>query len=150
MEYNASFGNVLLHGGYALINTNRVKFYPMLGAGLGGVSAKFNRDGNTSTLQFSNNPTSSGSVTKSMAMFDGSLTIDFLMPVKRFSSGSKSVGRVASLRVGYTQGVGVGNWRFSGGRILENPSYNTGIIYAKLQIGMFTKSSGAREGRYYR
>ena len=33
LDYYAMYGNFLLHSGYSIISTDRVKFYPMLGAG---------------------------------------------------------------------------------------------------------------------
>jgi len=143
LDYYATFGNFLIHSGYSIISTDHVKFYPIIGVGFGNMSANYNRIDNQHITQFASNPNLQGSLNKYMAYFDAALGLDFLMPSKRFSKYHKdsnaSFGRTIGLRVGYTQGVGVGNWMFKGGRIIENPTYNPGMFYAKLQVGVFGK-----------
>lgn len=136
MEYSASFLNAMLHGGYSIVSTKRIKFYPLLGAGFGGMNGNFSRIDNQTIAQFANDPGVQGRVTKYMACFDGSLGLDVLFPSKRWS---ENLGSVLGIRVGYTQGVGIGNWQFASARIIENPTYNPGMVYAKLQIGLFRK-----------
>ncbi len=136
MEYYARFGNLLFHGGYAIVSTERVKFYPLLGIGIGAMHGNFSRIDNLSGAQFANNPGVQGRVTKYMACFDGALSLDLLIPSKRWSEDGR-YGRVLGIRVGYTQGVGVDDWKFAGARILDNSSYNPGIAYAKLEFGVF-------------
>ncbi|HSZ25878.1 MAG TPA: hypothetical protein VK766_09180 [Cytophagaceae bacterium] len=144
VDYNGAFGNFLLHGGYSIISTKRVKFYPMIGAGFGGVSANFTNIDNQSIANFANNPAMSGRVTKSMVCFDASLSLDLLFPSSRNWEGKSSTtnfGRVVGIRVGYTQNLGMGDWRLDGARIIENPSYNPGMAYAKLQFGIYSNRS---------
>ena len=146
MDYYVTHGNFLIHGGYSILSTKRVKLYPMLGAGIGGTKANFNRVDNLTIAQFANNPSVQGEVGKAMACFDAALNVDFLMPSKRWSTINATYGRVISLRVGYTQGIGIGSWGFKGARIVENPTYNPGMFYAKLHFGMFStkaKNCGA-------
>jgi hypothetical protein len=143
IDYYATYGNLLLHSGYSIISTERVKFYPMIGAGFGRVSANYNRIDNQHITNYATNPNLQGSVGKYMACFDAALSLDLLMSSNRFNSYHKesnaSYGRVLGIRVGYTQGVGVGNWMFKSGRILENPTYNPGMFYAKVQFGIYSK-----------
>jgi hypothetical protein len=141
MDYYGTFGNILMHGGYSLVSTDRVKFYPIIGVGFGGVSANYNSINNMSSTQFAANPGVEGTVTKYMACFDGALNLDLLMPSKRWSNDKASYGKTISLRVGYTQGLGVGNWMFKGARIIDNPTYNPGMVYAKVQFGMYSKKA---------
>jgi hypothetical protein len=146
MDYYGTFGNVLIHGGYSIVSTERVKFYPILGVGFGGVSANYNSIDNMTISQFGNNPGVEGSVSKYMACFDGALNLDLLMPSKRMSNDKATYGRALSLRVGYTQGLGVGNWTFKGARIIENPTYNPGMVYAKIQFGIYSKKARSCDG----
>jgi hypothetical protein len=141
MDYYGTFGNILMHGGYALVSTDRIKFYPIIGAGFGGVSAYYNSIDNMTIAQFGNNPGVQGEVSKYMACFDGALNLDLMMPSKRMSNEKATYGKAISLRVGYTQGVGTGNWMFKGARIIENPMYNPGIFYAKVQFGIYSKKA---------
>jgi hypothetical protein len=142
VDYYGTYGNFLLHSGYSIISTERVKFYPIVGVGFGSVSGNYSRIDNQTIAQFASNPGVGGSITKHMACFDGALGLDLLFPSRCKRDGEASFGRAIGLRVGYTQGMGVGNWRFAGARILENPTYNPGIMYVKLQFGMFCKRGG--------
>lgn len=145
MDYYGTFGNILMHGGYSIVSTERVKFYPILGVGFGGVSANYNTIDNMTSTQFASNPGVQGAVSKYMACFDGALNLDLLMPSKRWSNDKATYGRAISLRVGYTQGLGVGNWEFKGARIIDNPTYNPGIFYAKVQFGIYSKKARSCE-----
>lgn len=136
MEYNASYVNALLQGGYSIVSTDRIKFYPIIGAGFGRMSGNFDRIDNQTMAQFANDPGVQGRVSKYMACFDGALSLDVLFPSKRWN---ENLGSVLGLRVGYTQAVGVGYWQFDGARIIENPTYNPGMVYAKLQFGIFRR-----------
>jgi hypothetical protein len=147
IEYYGTFGNILLQSGYSIVSTDRVKFYPILGVGFGGVNGNYNRVDNRTIAQFANNPNTEGTITKYMACFDGALSLDFLIPSRRYGDGVPSYGKVIGLRVGYTQGVGVGNWNFKGARVLENPNYNPGMVYAKIELGLFSRKS--RTDDYY-
>jgi hypothetical protein len=138
MEYYGTFADFLLHGGYSIVSTDHVKFYPLLGVGAGMINANFNRIDNLTVSQFSNDPGVQGIVTKYLACFDGALGLDFLISSKRWSDDG-NWGKVIGLRVGYTQGVGFDYWRFAGARILENPGYNPGMIYAKVLCGLYKR-----------
>lgn len=143
IDYYGTYGNFLIHSGYSIISTERVKFYPLIGIGFGRVSANYNRIENQHINNFAANPNLQGTVSKSIACFDAALSLDLLMQSNRFNKYHKdskaSYGRVLGIRVGYTQGVGVGNWMFKSGRIYENPTYNPGMFYAKVQFGIYSK-----------
>lgn len=140
IEYYGTFGNFLINGGYAIANSDHVKFYPLLGAGVGMINANFSRIDNMTISQFSADPGVQGCATKYMACFDGALGLDFLISSKRWSDDDKW-GKVLGLRVGYAQGVGVNYWRFAGARIIENPSYNPGMIYGKILCGLYKRKT---------
>ena len=150
MEYSASYGNVLMNFGYAIISTNRVKFYPIIGAGFAGINGNYNRTDDLTAAQFANNPNVSGSVSKYMMSFDGALALDLLMPSKRWSTPNSTKGHVIGLRVGYNQGIGVGNWTYAGAKITDNPGYNPQMFYVKLQFGLFGKKPKEEWAAHYR
>jgi opacity protein-like surface antigen len=143
MDYYGTFGNVLMHFGYSIVSTDRIKLYPIIGAGFGGVSANYNSTDDVNIDQFGKNPGVEGALTKHMVCFDGALNLDLLMPSKRWSNDKGSYGRTISIRTGYTKGLGVGDWRFKGARVTENPSYNPGMFYVKVQFGMFSKKASS-------
>ncbi|HVD97947.1 MAG TPA: hypothetical protein VNB90_07055 [Cytophagaceae bacterium] len=147
IEYYASNADLLIHGGYSIVSTDRIKFYPMLGVGVGAMKGTFNRTDNMTRAQFAGDPTVSGTIAKYMGCLDASLSFDVLFPCKKWSEDGR-YGHVLGLRVGYTQGFGGDYWRFDGARILENPGYNPGMAYAKVQFGLFRKKYKDEEKMY--
>ena len=140
-QLTSGFYNGLIHLGYAVVSTPMVKIFPILGVGGGRASARLMRT-NITQAQIVNNSApqiNTIEIGKGMAYFDLGLGIDFFNKMRPMEGmKTRDQGGVIGLRIGYTQGIGLGNWGYNGdNNVSENPTYNPGMFYAKLVVGIF-------------
>jgi hypothetical protein len=135
------FYNGLLHLGYAVVNTPMMKIYPILGLGGGRASAQLVRTNISQASIVANNQPQNSNVQigKAMAYIDLGIGFDFFHRMKPMEGNPRrNGGGVVGLRVGYSQGIGLGSWGYNGdNNVNENPTYNPGMFYAKLTVGVF-------------
>lgn len=148
-QLTSGFYNGLIHLGYAVVNTPMVKIFAILGVGGGRASARLLRTNINQAQIVNNNAPQNNTIEigKSMAYFDLGLGIDFFNRMRPMEGmKTRDQGGVLGLRIGFTQGIGLGNWGYNGeNNVSENPTYNPGMFYAKLVVGIFkTRRAGMR------
>jgi hypothetical protein len=143
-QISNGFYNGLIHLGYALVNTDKFKLYPILGIGGGQAILQLTQTNisisNITTHALSSQTSTNAQIYKYVAYFDAGIGADFFLSKKSEEEGrgKKSHGVVLGVKVGYTQGVGMGKWGFNNDNtISDNPSYNPGLFYAKIEVGLF-------------
>lgn len=137
-QVSSNYGNLMLHLGYSIISTDKFKLYPILGIGGGRIALQIQSIDNFSISQIASSGGTESTIYKYMPFFDAGWGFDLLLKAP-MATDERNFGGVLGIRAGYTQGVGVGNWRFNSGTITDNPSYNPGMFYVKANIGFYGK-----------
>jgi hypothetical protein len=138
LSLNFSGVNGTLDLGYLIVNKEKVKVFPMIGAGasLYGMKMKKIKDENA-TNTASDRPIS---IQNAGILFDFSMNVRFI-PKRTYQpeKGHKS-GFMTGLKMGYMYGLNNSIWRYTGGSITEGPHFGTRMFYVKLVLGGFGSS----------
>jgi opacity protein-like surface antigen len=137
----SNFQNALLQFGYAVVNTKKFKLYPIIGVGAGRVALQVQSQNAVSITQLNSQyyTGTESNIFKYNASFDAGIGADFFLKAPK-STEEKEYGAILGVRIGYTQGIGIGNWGYDAGTLTDNPSYNPSTIYIKANIGFYGKS----------
>jgi|GEM_PF-2221781 len=122
--------------GYLLTQKPSAKFkcYPLISLGGGGTTIINKRTKDLTVTEIQNSSFTETNLLQGTIIGDASLNMAYVfgkVSDDDLSKGGVSVG----VQLGYTYGIGIGDWKFAGAKIIDAESYNLGMLYAKLTFG---------------
>lgn len=132
-------GSININVGYVVINQQRLSIYPIAGIG-GGIS----RIQNTLTNDIDFNSIQNNAFTESnfyqyQLIGDIGVATSFIVGAIREENENRQSGLSLGIQIGYTYGFPIGDWKFTGGNLLNSPAYTISMPYAKLLFGFHGK-----------
>lgn len=141
-SFKSSMTNLafLFDFGYDFLNNERIKLFPIVGVGLNGSLLNITNNQSLTAAQVGLSPGNEINLFKINAIFDFGLGLDFNYRRKEPTDPclGKTTAFTIGLRAGYYLSVDSKNWRYSGAKITDGPSYGPSGFYAKLVLGMAT------------
>ena len=121
--------------GYAVINQERLKIFPMVGIGGAGMEMKLTHQGDIDRGEILINPGSEMNLSVANFAFDFSAGLDFSPTWKVSENGKQGGGMNLGMRVGYILGVGNKDWTYGGGEVTDGPDFGMRSFYVKVLVG---------------
>lgn len=130
--------NGTLDLGYLILDREKVKVFPMIGAGASLYGMKMKKIKSADAVTNTNDRPIS--IQNAGILFDFSMNVRFI-PKRTFhpEKGHRS-GFMTGLKMGYMHGLNNSIWRYTGGSITEGPNFGTKMFYIKLVLGGFGSS----------
>jgi hypothetical protein len=123
--------------GYAIVNKNKLKFFPMLGIGGGGYGVSITKTGTLNVMNVIDEPGRKIDISNGGIVADFSLNL-YTIPALVYDKTENSYGGfMIGLKVGYLYSVPTSNWSYSGGDITGGPTFGLNMPYFKLVLGGF-------------
>lgn len=122
--------------GYLLTQKPSAKFkcYPLLSIGGGGTTIINRSTKDVTVADIQNNPFTETNLIQGNIVGDASLNLAYVLSKAsddEFSKGGFSIG----MQLGYTYGLGIGEWKYTGAKVTDAKAYNLSMPYAKLTVG---------------
>ena len=122
--------------GYAFVNTDRLKIYPMMGIGGGTIGMLKSNHGDLEMDEILDNSLGEMKVSIRNLMMDFSAGLDF-SPYWKIHRNNKSGGALnLGLRAGYIFGAENNHWVYRGGEVLGGPDFGMSSFYVKVLVGV--------------
>lgn len=123
--------------GYAVINRDKLKFFPMLGIGGGGYGINMTKTGNISTADVVAKPERGIEISYGGIIADFSLNL-YTIPALAYDKSENSYGGfMVGLKIGYIYSVPSTAWSYAGGNITNGERFGLSMPYVKFVIGGF-------------
>lgn len=130
-----SGGMGFINVGYAVINQDKIKLFPMLGIGGGSMELRISEDEDVSLNEIIEDPAQEITLEVGNFMLDFSVGLDYIPSIQMAKNGKEGGGFKTGLRVGYMLGFNNDNWTYGGGDVKSAPDFGLNSFYVKLVIG---------------
>lgn len=135
LKTEVSGGMGFLNLGYAIINNEKLKIFPMLGIGGGGMELRISEDTDLSLTNIIEEPGREITLEVANFILDFSVGLDYIPTLYMAKNGKEGGGFKTGIRVGYLLGFNNDNWEYGGGDIKGAPDFSLNSFYVKLVIG---------------
>ncbi len=136
LDADVTGGMGFLNVGYALVNKERFKVYPLLGIGGGVMDMKIMHQGDITQGEIINNPMQQTQLSIANAMVDLGAGLDYTIMEMTSADGRTKGGLNLGLRAGYIFGADDDNWTYTGGDVMGGPEFGMRSYYVRLAVGL--------------
>ncbi len=122
--------------GYLLTQkpSSKFKCYPIISIGGGGTTILNKSTKDLTVAEIQNNAFTESNLRQANIIGDVSLHMAYVLG-KGSDQEFSVFGVFVGVQLGYTFGIGVGDWKFAGAKVTDATNYNLSMPYAKLTFG---------------
>lgn len=130
-----SGGMGFLNFGYAVVSQDKIKLFPMLGIGVGGMELSISEVSEFTLSEIIEDPGREITLNVGNFMLDFSLGLDYIPSMQISENGKEGGGFKTGIRIGYILGFNNDKWEYGGGEVRGAPDFGMNAFYVKLIIG---------------
>lgn len=138
LDYNLNAGFGELGLGYLIVNSGTLKMYPAISLGGGTYEMQITNNQNISAANIASDPGQEINISRGYFTGDVALNIDLTPSMTLDEDTYEYSGFLVGFQIGYTQGLAVSSWKYTGGNITDGPDFNPGMIYARFKLGFMS------------
>ena len=123
---------------YILVQKRNFKLYPMLGIGNSAYGLSISRIKNLNKDQITSTKARDIRINNGGLVLDLSMNLLAIPMLRNNKLKNKNSGLTTGLKLGYLYGVKNSSWHYTGGIVIDGPTYGMRMLYLKLILGGFS------------